>query len=140
VARDTNQANDVFVHDRQTGSTERVSVASDGTQANLQSFVGEISADGRFVAFQSEGTNLVPGDTNGTSDVFVHDRQTGTTELVSVDNTGNQGNGGRRGVAISADGRFVAFGSTATNLVPGDPNGGHDVVVHDRPDSTPGRG
>ncbi len=132
VVGDTNQSFDVFVHDRQVETTERVSVASDGSQANLQSFAGEISADGRFVAFQSEGTNLVPGDTNGTTDVFVRDRQTGTTERVSVSSDEVEGNSSSVRPAISADGRFVAFESFATNLVPGDTNGQTDVFVRDR--------
>src|SRR5947209_1614213 len=129
VASDTNGATDVFVHDRQTGTTERVSVASDGTEGNAASAGATLSADGRFVAFHSAATNLVAGDTNGTNDVFVHDRQTGTTERVSV-------NGFSAGPALSADGRFVAFHSTATNLVAGDTNGATDVFVHDRQTGT----
>ena len=84
MAGDTNGAIDVFVHDRQTGQTTRVSVASDGTQGNDHSFVSSLSADGRYVAFTSLASNLVAGDTNGTSDAFVHDRQTGQTTRVSV--------------------------------------------------------
>ena len=108
------------------GKTERVSVASDGAQGDGPSFDPATSADGRFVAFISHATNLVPGDTNGRDDVFVRDRQAGTTELVSVGAGGAQANGssgdfGR--VAISADGRFVAFDSSASNLVPADTNG-----------------
>ena len=74
------------------GTTERVSVASDGTQANGVSLTPSISADGRFVAFASHASNLVPGDTNGNVDVFVHDRQTGMSEIVSVASDGTQGN------------------------------------------------
>ena len=95
-----------------------------------------ISADGRFVAFSSDATNLVPGDTNGTADVFVRDRQTGTTRRVSVGSGGAQGNGLSVDPAISADGRFVAFASDATNLVPGDTNGADDVFVRDRQTGT----
>src|SRR5256886_6497271 len=96
VAGDTNGATDVFVHDRQTGTTERVSVASGGgTQGNGNSggffSFPALSADGRLVAFQSAATNLVAGDTNGTTDVFVHDRQTGKTERLSVASGGTQG-------------------------------------------------
>src|SRR5207247_11010915 len=99
------------------------------------------SADGRFVAFDSAATNLVAGDTNGTADVFVHDRQTGTTERVSVaSGGGTQGNGKSGGFfafpALSADGRFVAFQSDATNLVAGDTNGTTDVFVYDRQTAT----
>jgi Tol biopolymer transport system component len=135
VAGDTNGATDVFVHDRLTGTTERVSVDSAGNQAaGWSSGTPSMSTDGRFVAFLSAATNLVPGDTNGVFDVFVHDRQTGTTERVSVSNAGNEGDDGSFSVvaALSADGRFVAFQSYATNLVPGDTNGVEDVFVHDR--------
>src|SRR5437660_1328853 len=141
VAGDTNGATDVFVHDRQTGATERVSVASGGgTQGNRNSggffAFPALSADGRLVAFQSDATNLVARDTNGATDVFVHDRQTGTTERVSVASGGSQGNGFSAGPVLSADGRFVAFHSTATNLVAGDTNGATDVFVHDRQTGT----
>ena len=133
VANDTNNTVDAFVRDRQTGTTERVSVSSSGTQGNQGS--GEtlsISADGRFVTFVSAATNLVANDTNNTSDVFVRDRQTGTTERVSVNNSGTQANGYTDQSSMSADGRFVAFRSAATNLVPDDTNLGNDVFVRDR--------
>jgi tricorn protease-like protein len=132
VPGDTNGLLDVFVHDRQTGQTERVSVDSAGNQGNSYSHMVTVSADGRYVAFESGASNLVQGDTNGNDDVFVHDRQTGQTERVSVDSVGNQGNGHSSGSAISASGRYVAFGSDAPNLVPGDTNGSSDVFVHDR--------
>jgi Tol biopolymer transport system component len=130
-----NNIDDIFVHDRATGVTERVSVDSSGNGGSNVTGWGPISADGRFVAFLSLASDLVAGDTNGAWDVFVHDRQTGITERVSVDSAGNQANfpndrGG--GPAISADGRFVAFASRATNLVAGDTNGTPDVFVHDR--------
>lgn len=120
----------VFVVDRQTDTTELVSVASDGTDANGLSDGGSISADGRFVAYQSDATNLVPGDTNGATDVFVFDRQTSTTERVSVASDGSEASGA--GPSISPDGRFVAYSSAASNLVPGDTNGTADVFVFDR--------
>jgi len=134
VAGDTNGFLDVFVHDRQTGATTRVSVDSVGNQGNEGSFPAAISADGRFVAFGSQASNLVPGDTNGAWDVFVHDRQTGAVTLVSVDSTGNQASGGYSSFpgAISSDGRFITFLSGASNLVPGDTNGFPDAFVHDR--------
>jgi len=138
VPGDTNGAWDVFVHDRQTGQTERVSVSGAGEQGSGGwpwwggSYSPSISADGRYVAFVSEAINLVPGDTNGASDVFVHDRQTGQTEHVSVSSAGEKGNASSRSPCISADGRYVAFVSKATNLVPGDTNGASDVFVHDR--------
>jgi hypothetical protein len=135
VAGDTNGFRDVFVHDRSTGSTERVSVDSIGAEGNGASLYPSVSADGRFVAFQSAASNLVAGDTNGSSaayDIFVRDRSTGTTERVSVDSLGVQTNGRSDFPSISADGRFVAFASQASNLVAGDTNSVMDVFVHDR--------
>src|SRR5205085_1316664 len=104
------------------GTTERVSVGPHGAQANGSSFAPAISAHGRYVAFASAASNLVKGDTNGQFDVFVHDRLKGTTEWVSVGPGGVQGTGGSGGPSISADGRFVAFVSDATNLVRDDTN------------------
>jgi Tol biopolymer transport system component len=132
VAEDTNGSSDIFVHDRQTGLTERVSVDSADNQASGNSYSPAISADGRYVAFESWAGNLVVGDTNGVVDVFVHDRQTGATQLVSVDTAGIQGNGTSYEPAISADGRYIAFWSRASNLVPQDTNTAIDVFVHDR--------
>ncbi|MCB2188665.1 MAG: hypothetical protein KQJ78_19780 [Deltaproteobacteria bacterium] len=132
VAGDTNLSPDVFVHDRLTGETTRVSVDSTGLEADSGSYAPSISADGRYVAFHSAATNLVTGDTNGWFDIFVHDRQTGQTTRVSLDSTGLQGDGDSSNPVISADGRFVAFESSATNLVPGDTNALNDVFVHDR--------
>jgi Tol biopolymer transport system component len=131
VAGDTNENSDVFVHDRRTGQTMRVSVATGGAQADSASSRPVISGDGRYVAFESDATNLVPGDTNGVSDIFVHDRATGETKRVSVSTGGVEGNGPSWGPALSADGRYVAFWSEADNLVPGDTNGCGDVFVHD---------
>ncbi|MBN1875465.1 MAG: PKD domain-containing protein [Anaerolineae bacterium] len=139
VNNDSNEAADIFVHDRQTGETRRVSLASDGAQGNEVSWWPDISADGRYIAFYSDASNLVAGDSNGVSDVFVHDTQTGQTERVSIASNGMQGNdrsGGDKehfyGLSISADGRYVAFYSYATNLVSNDINGRPDVFVHDR--------
>jgi len=132
VSGDTNGEYDVFVHDRQTGETARVSVDSAGNQANGSSGEPSLSADGRYVAFTSHASNLVPGDTNGKQDIFVHDRLTGETTRASVDSAGNQANGESHEPAISADGRYVAFNSQAFNLVPGDPYGINDIFVHDR--------
>jgi len=132
VPGDTNGTWDVFVHDTVTGETERVSVASDGTQGNGGTSLADISYDGRYVAFTSESSNLVPADTNAAYDVFVRDRQTGATERISVASDGTEGNGNAWRVAISAEGRCVAFRSRAYNLVPGDTNGLADIFVHDR--------
>jgi len=131
---DFNGSDDVFVHDRVNGVTTRVSVASNGTEGNGASQGASLSADGRYVAFFSFATKLVPGDTNGTWDVFVHDMVNATTTRVSVDSSGGQGNGGNGSSAnpsISSDGRYVAFSSSCDNLVPGDTNGHGDIFVHD---------
>ena len=135
VPGDTNDTYDVFVHDRQTRQTTRVSVASDGTEANTGtgSFVYGLSADGRYVTFYSYADNLVAGDTNGSYDAFVHDRQTKQTTRISVDSNGAEANGDSEWPVPSADGRYVAFSSKATNLVSNpDANDNWDVFVHDR--------
>jgi len=143
VAGDLNGLFDVFVHDRDADgdgiydeagaiSTVRVSVRSDGTEADQASAAPSISGDGRYVAFVSDATNLVAGDLNGLFDVFVHDLQTGATTRVSVDSAGVEGNGISNFPSISGDGRYVAFESLSTNLVAGDGNGFSDVFVHDR--------
>ena len=132
VPGDTNGAQDVFVRDRQAGTTERMSVSSSGLQGNGDSDSPKLSADGRFVALRSSASNLVLGDTNGVDDVFVRDRQAGTTERVSIRSNGAQGNDHSTDMAISSGGRFIAFQSAASNLVPGDTNGGWDVFLRDR--------
>jgi Tol biopolymer transport system component len=137
VPGDTNDMTDVFIRDRQSGTTRRVSVRTDGGQGNDSSSAPALSANGRFVAFDSSASNLVPGDTNGQQDVFVRDRRTGTTQRVSVKTGGNQGNNISFGTpALSANGRFVAFNSEASNLVPGDTNFAIDVFVRDRWEGT----
>lgn len=132
VADDTNDAIDIFIHDRDTGETVRASLANSGAQGNDDSFRPSISANGRQVAFQSRASNLVEGDTNGASDVFVYDRDTHTITRVSVASNGAQGNGASGEPGLSADGRYVAFESSASNLVAGDTNGAADIFVHDR--------
>lgn len=132
VADDTNGELDIFVRDRKTGTTERVSVDSAGYQSNHESFAASISASGRYVAFQSAASNLVADDTNGEVDIFVHDRKTGATERVSLDSYGNQTEGSSFLPDISANGRYVTFHSLAANLVPDDTNDALDVFVHDR--------
>ncbi len=131
VTGDTNGGRDVFVRDLWGDTTERVSVSTGGAQGNDESAGLSASADGHYVAFHSLASNLVPGDTNGTLDVFVHDLWGHTTERVSVATGGAQGNGWSEFPSISADGRYVAFGSDASNLVPGDTNGIRDIFVHD---------
>ena len=120
--------------------TERVSVDSTGMQANGGSLESAISEDGRFIVFTSSASNLVPGlqshpgppPGTGSADIFVHDRTTGVTELISINSAGQQGNQNSINPALSADGRVVAFRSYANNLVPGDTNAEPDVFVHDR--------
>jgi hypothetical protein len=131
VPGDTNASDDIFVRDTLANTTIRVSVDSAGNQANMDSYTASISAGGRFVAFWSKATNLVPGDTNADSDVFVRDMLANTTTRVSVDSVGNQADESSLGASISPDGRFVAFLSFASNLVPGDTNNNNDIFVRD---------
>ena len=132
VASDTNGKQDIFVHDRTTGETTRVSVDSDGVAGNGQSQAPTLSPNGRYAAFASVANNLVAGDTNGTRDIFVHDQTTGETTRVSVDSAGDEGNSASTESVLSADGRYVAFEADATNLVAGDANAKSDIFVHDR--------
>ena len=132
VVGDSNDVEDLFVRDRVVGATVRVSVDPSGAQANGASSTSSITADGRYLAFQSTATNLVAGDTNGSMDVFVRDLTNGITERMSVDSSGGEGNAGSSGADISTDGRYVAFRSSASNLVPGDTNGKSDVFIRDR--------
>jgi hypothetical protein len=136
VTGDTNAALDIFVRDRNTGTTWRVSKSSAGVEGDAGSTYSKISADGRYVTFNSEATNLVAGDTNGYADIFVRDRQTGTTTLVSKNSAGVQGEYASYSATISADGRYVVFQSVATNLVTGDTNGIRDIFVRDRQTGT----
>jgi len=139
VAGDTNGVRDVFVRDRLALVTERVSVSTQGAQANNRSSGVAVSADGRYVSFASFADTLVAGDTNGAVDVFVRDRAAGAIWRVSVDDAGTQGDGhsgydpatGFMLTGLSADGRFVLFNSLASNLVAGDANGVMDVFVHE---------
>jgi Tol biopolymer transport system component len=129
VANDTNGRFDVFAYDRPTGVTERISLDSTGNQSNGTSSVPSVSADGRFVVFQSDATNLVPNDTNGVFDIFLRDRAFGTTVRVSTDSVGNEANGPSANAMISSDGNWVVFESVASNLVSNDLNGNIDVFI-----------
>ena len=131
VAGDTNDASDVFVHNRASGQTTRISVSSGGAQGNGSSDSAAMSANGRYVVFASNASNLVAGDTNHATDVFLHDRASGVTTRVSISSGGRQANGPSAMPAISADGRYVAFQSFASNLVRRDTNGLTDVFVRD---------
>jgi len=131
VPGDTNNERDIFVRDLSTNTTTRVSISSTGNQGNQDSGSPSISADGRFVTFSSEASNLVPGDTNDSEDIFVRDLSTNTTTRVSVDSAGNPGNSDSELPSISANGQKVAFSSFAANLVPGDTNNGPDLFIAD---------
>lgn len=133
VPGDTNGFIDVFVRDMQNAQTFRASVASDGTQGDEDSGLPSISADGRFVAFQSLATNLVSDDTNHRADVFVHDLNSAQTTRVSVSSNATEGNDQSVGGKISGNGSFISFTSEANNLVPGDTNNAADVFVHSYP-------
>jgi Tol biopolymer transport system component len=135
VEGDTNGTADVFVRDRVAGTTERVTVGNGGWQLNADNGIygAAISADGRYVTFISNSRDVVAGDDNGLPDIFVRDRVAGTTERIDVAIDGSYANDGLCcEQAISADGRYVAFMSFATNLVSGDTNGRADVFVRDR--------
>jgi Tol biopolymer transport system component len=133
VVSDTNNALDWFVRDLVAGTTVRVSVASDGTQADGASTYGSFAPDGSAVVFASAATNLVISDTNGLNDIFVHTLLSGTTERVNVTSSGAQATGGWSDFpSLTTDGRMVAFTSAADNLVTGDTNGQPDIFVHDR--------
>jgi Tol biopolymer transport system component len=123
---------DTFVRDRQLGTTEEVSVGLGGVEANGESTMPDISADGRYVVFHSTASNLVTGDANGVADIFRRDLVADTTEIISVATDGTQGNdnAGFR-PRISDDGRYVTFSSRASNLVPGDNPGGNDTFLRD---------
>jgi Tol biopolymer transport system component len=140
VPNDTNFTYDVFVHDRQTGTTERMSVDSSGIQGDSISRAPSISGDGRYVAFESYASNLVPTDTNGAADVFVHDRQTGTTLRASVSTSGAEGDLQSIQPAFARGSGFVAFVTEATNLVPGDVNASYDILVRNLAAGTTVRG
>ena len=136
VPGDTNNADDLFLRDLSSNTTTRISVDSAGNPGNDNSFSGSISANSRFVAFGSNATNLVPGDTNNSGDIFLRDLSANTTTRISVDSAGNQGNGNSFVSSISADGRFVVFSSDASNLVPGDTNGSSDIFLRDLSNNT----
>jgi len=129
VAGDTNLKSDIFVFDTFTSRTRRVSVDSNGTQGDGNSYSASISGDGRYVTYHSESTNLVPRDTNANVDVFAYDLVTGKTLRLSEDSNGNPGNGASYYPSISGNGAYVAYESDSDNLVPGDSNGFRDVFV-----------
>lgn len=132
VADDLNESEDVFVRFRDTGVTLMVSITSSGTPGNGDSVRPFVSGNGDFVAFRSQASDLVAGDTNGHWDIFVRDLVAGTTERVSVSGDGTQADHNSFEPSLSDDGRFVVFRSMAANLVLGDTNARADIFVHDR--------
>jgi uncharacterized repeat protein (TIGR01451 family) len=136
VSGDRNANPDVFVHDRVTGETTRVSVASDGSEANAGGSEPSLSRDGRFVAFVSSADNLVP-DGNFTGDIYLHDRQAGTTERISEAPDGSDANSQSFAPNLNQDGRFVYFTSFASNLIAGDQDDSAvDAYLFDRQTGT----
>jgi RHS repeat-associated protein len=133
VPEDTNSTVDIYIRDRSAGTTTLVSKNSSGVVGNGNSHYATVSADGRYVAFNSVATNLSPSDSNGTvTDVFVRDREAGTTTLESVTPTGSAASGASGYNSMSADGRYITFWSIGSDLVSGDANGEHDIFVRDR--------
>lgn len=132
VSDDTNNRTDIFLRDRDNGTTIRISVDNNGVEGNANSSNPAISADGRYVVFSSHASNLIAGDTNSTFDIFLYDIQADTLERVSLDSGGLEGNDSSSGPSISSDGRYVAFESSATNFVAGDTNATSDIFVKDR--------
>jgi flagellin-like hook-associated protein FlgL len=131
VGGDTNGVMDGFLKDTFTGVTTRITTGSAGNQGNGVSYATAVSADGRYVTFYSDASNLVSGDTNLARDSFVKDMLTGVTTRVSTDSQGNQGTGSAQVTTISADGRYVGFLSTSSTLVAGDTNGTTDSFIKD---------
>lgn len=136
VAGDTNKQRDIFLYDRIAKTTQLVSVASNGTQANGLSLFSAIDDDGKYVAYESTATNLVSGDTNGLTDIFLFDTTNKTTTRINVAADGTQANGVSTLGSISDDGNLISFTSEASNLVAGDTNGKSDVFVYDRKKNT----
>lgn len=131
VPGDTNGVSDIFFKDTANGLITRISTSPDGSQLNGRSWAPKMTPDGHYVSFQSAATNLVPGDNNAVEDVFVLNVWTGQSALASASSGGAPGNAVSELPTISTNGRFVAYRSQATNLVPGDTNGVTDVFVRD---------
>lgn len=130
INSDSNAVSDVFVYERSSGAITRVSVSSSAAQANAASHSPSISADGRYVVFVSDATNLVSADTNSKSDVFLHDRNTATTTRISVSTALLQADGDSNAPFINLDGTHVAYVSDATNLVSADTNSAKDIFLY----------
>jgi Tol biopolymer transport system component len=132
VSGDANGYADVFLRDRSDGVTRLISGGFDGSPANGQPGLPQVSADGRFVAYESQASNLVPDDTNDSSDIFLYDAEEATTTLVSAGRSGGSANGWSSAPSISADGRYVAYSSSAWNLDSVLNTFGIQVFVYDR--------
>ncbi len=135
-ADDTNKKSDVYLHDRETNETTRISIGPGGAEGNGGSFSPTMSADGRLIAYWSNATNLIPGDGNKAGDVFVFDRSDGSTVRISLGADEVEGDGMSADPSMSPDGRYVAFWSAAANLVPDDTNEKRDIFLHDRENAT----
>jgi len=123
---------DIYTIDRATGSADRITLPTGGGTPNGNSGRPGLNLDGRYVVFDTYSSNLGPTDGNGTGDVYLRDRTFGLTELISQSSSGVIGDQLSDDPSISGDGRYVAFVSEATNLVPGDTNGREDIFVRDR--------
>jgi hypothetical protein len=132
VPGDNNGKYDIFLKDIQDGSVERLSIDSDEAQSNHDSLNAHLTPDRRYVLFDSTATNLVASDTNAVDDVFLRDRTLGTTERISIADDESEANGASSGVGVSADGRYIIFLSSASNLVSGDSNASKDFFIRDR--------
>lgn len=133
---DTNGKVDVYLKDMAGGSVRRISIAHDGGETDGDSYPLFMAADGRFLLFGSEATNIVPGDTNGFADIFLCELDSGAIERVSLTHDGAQVDADAGGAAMSDDGRLIVFSSKGTNIVPGDTNGVNDVFLLDRGSGT----
>lgn len=131
-SRDTDSGNDVYLHDRWTGSTDLISTSHTGGIANGASVDPVISGDGQWVAFHSFASNLVPGDTNDSVDVFLHERRTGITSIINPAPGAPSMMTGSTFASISFDGSYIAFQSSFSHLVPNDTNGFMDIFVYSR--------
>lgn len=129
VSEDTNRIWDLYLYDRVTGDLKLISLDSEGKSANGRSGEASLSADGRLIAFTSEASNLVPNDNNGISDIFVYDQQLKTVHRINLGPRGVEANGASSNPDVSADGRFIAFTSAATNLVRDDTDAKQDIFV-----------
>jgi Tol biopolymer transport system component len=139
VTGDANGVDDIFLRDVDLSTTVLVSVSSAGVQSDKDSRSAALSANGRYVVFESDGTNLVDGDTNGTTDIFLRDTEGSTTTRISVASDGGNANGISTKPSISADGRFITYQSSANNIVAGDTENMIDVFVYDRQTGTTSR-